>query len=110
MRADPESQDTFVIPETEGAASFRDAHRAPAAFDRLHGLAQAGVPVVCCAGTPSGPVAAQAWYPGAYEAFTRAGLILEDRLSPRKARLRLMLGLALGLGYVPVRVEENLAH
>ena len=81
----------------------------PAAFDRLHGLAQAGVPVVCCAGTPSGPVAAQAWYPGAYEALTRAGLILEDRLSPRKARLRLRLGLAFGLGYVPVRVEENLA-
>ena len=82
----------------------------PAAFDRLRGLAQVGLPVVCCAGTPSGPVAAQTWYPGAYEALTRAGLILEDRLSPRKARLRLMLGLALGRGYTPVRVEENLAH
>ena len=78
----------------------------PAAFDRLRGLAQVGLPVVCCAGTPSGPVAARAWYPGAYEALTRAGLVLEDRLSPRKARLRLMLGLALGLGYVPVRVES----
>ena len=82
----------------------------PAAFDRLRGLAQVGLPVVCCAGTPSGPVAVQTWYPGAYEALTRAGLILEGRLSPRKARLRLMLGLALGHGYTPVRVEENLAH
>ena len=82
----------------------------PAAFDRLRGLAQVGLPVVCCAGTPSGPVAAQTWYPGAYEALTRAGLILEGRLSPRKARLRLMLGLASGLGYVPVRVEENPAY
>ena len=65
--------------------------------------------MVCCAGIPSGPVAARAWYPGAYETLTRAGLILEDRLSPRKARLRLMLGLAFGIGYASVRVEESCA-
>lgn len=79
----------------------------PAAFDRLHGLARAGLPVVSCAGTPSGPVAARTWYPAAYEALTRAGLILEDHLSPRKARLRLMLSLALGRGYAPVRIREE---
>lgn len=74
----------------------------PAAFDRLRELARAGLPVVCCAGTPSGPVAARTWYPAAYEALTRAGLILENHLPPRKARLRLMLSLALGRGYAPV--------
>lgn len=79
----------------------------PAAFDRLCELARAGLPVVCCAGTPSGPVAAHPWYPAAYEALTRAGLILEDHLSPRKARLRLMLSLALGRGYAPVRIREE---
>lgn len=78
----------------------------PAAFDRLCGLARAGLPVVCCAGTPSGPVAARTWYPAVYEELSRAGLILEDHLSPRKARLRLMLSLALGRDYAPVRVES----
>ena len=79
----------------------------PAAFDRLRELTRVGLPVVCCAGTPSGPVAARTWYPAAYEALTRAGLILEDHLSPRKARLRLMLSLALGRGYTPVCVERK---
>ena len=79
----------------------------PAAFDRLCGLARAGLPVVCCAGTPSGPVAARTWYPAAYEELSHAGLILEDRLSPRKARLRLMLSLALGRDYAPVCVGRN---
>lgn len=77
----------------------------PAVLDCLTRLARSGLPVVCCAGTPSGPAAADAYYPAVYGAIARAGLIFENYLSPRKARLRLMLSLGLGRTYVPVQIK-----
>ena len=73
----------------------------PAALDRLRDLARTGGPVVCCSGTPSGPTVATRYYPGAYDELIDAGMILENSLSPRKARIRLMLSLGLGIPYRP---------
>ena len=73
----------------------------PAALDRLRDLARTGGPVVCCSGTPSGPTVAVQYYPGAYDELIDAGMILENSLSPRKARIRLMLSLGLGIPYRP---------
>ena len=73
----------------------------PTALGQLRRLADMGLPVVCCSGAPSGPVAATAYYPGMYTELIEAGLMIEDFLSPRKARVRLMLSLGLGLPYRP---------
>ncbi len=77
----------------------------PTALDRLRGLAHAGLSVVCCSGTPSGPTVAAEYYPGAYNELIDAGIILENYLSPRKARIRLMLSLGLGIPYRPFERE-----
>ena len=73
----------------------------PTALGQLRRLAHMGLPVVCCSGAPSGPAAATAYYPGMYTELIEAGLMIEDFLSPRKARIRLMLSLGLGLPYRP---------
>ena len=73
----------------------------PTALGQLRRLADMGLPVVCCSGAPSGPAAATEYYPGMYTELIEAGLMIEDFLSPRKARVRLMLSLGLGLPYRP---------
>ena len=73
----------------------------PTALGQLRRLADMGLPVVCCSGAPSGPAAATEYYPGMYTELIEAGLMIENFLSPRKARVRLMLSLGLGLPYRP---------
>jgi hypothetical protein len=45
------------------------------------------------------------YYPGAYAALSATGIQLENALSPRKARLRLMLSLGLDVPYRPFEPE-----
>ncbi len=73
----------------------------PTALGQLRRLAATGLPVVCCSSVPSGPTAATAYYPGMYTELVEAGLIIENFLSPRKARVRLMLSLGLDVPYRP---------
>ena len=77
----------------------------PTALRQIRRLADTGLPVVCCSGAPSGPTAATAYYPGMYTGLTEAGLMIENFLSPRKARIRLMLSLGLGVPYRPFERE-----
>ena len=77
----------------------------PTALKQIRGLADTGLPVVCCSGAPSGPTAATEYYPGMYAELTEAGLIIENFLSPRKARVRLMLSLGLNVPYRPFESE-----
>ncbi len=78
----------------------------PTALGQLRRLADTGLPVVCCSGAPSGPTAAPQYYPGAYDELMAAGIRLENALSPRKARVRLMLSLGLNVPYRPFESEE----
>jgi L-asparaginase len=64
-------------------------------------LAKSGVTVVLCAGTASGRTAEDYYYPGAYADLMAAGVVIEDHLTPRKARIRLMISLGLQVPYVP---------
>ena len=77
----------------------------PTALGQLRRLAAMGLPVVCCSGAPSGPAAAPQYYPGAYDELMAAGIRLENVLSPRKARVRLMLSLGLNVPYRPFESE-----
>jgi len=77
----------------------------PSALGQLRRLADTGLPVVCCSSAPSGPTVATAYYPGMYTELIEAGLIIEDFLSPRKARIRLMLSLGLNVPYRPFESE-----
>ena len=77
----------------------------PAALRQLRRLTDAGLPVVCCSGAPSGPTAAVQYYPGAYDELIAAGIRIENALSPRKARVRLMLSLGLSVSYRPFESE-----
>ena len=77
----------------------------PTALVQIRRLAAMGLPVVCCSGAPSGPTAAPQYYPGAYDELMAAGIRLENVLSPRKARVRLMLSLGLNVPYRPFESE-----
>jgi len=77
----------------------------PTALVQIRRLADMGLPVVCCSGAPSGPTAAPRYYPGAYDELIAAGIGLENALSPRKARVRLMLSLGLEVPYRPFESE-----
>ena len=77
----------------------------PTALVQIRRLADTGLPVVCCSGAPSGPTAAPQYYPGAYDELIAAGIGLENALSPRKARVRLMLSLGLNVPYCPFESE-----
>lgn len=77
----------------------------PTALGQLRRLVDTGLPVVCCSGTPSGPTAAVQYYPGAYDELIAAGITLENALSPRKVRVRLMLSLGLKVPYRPFESE-----
>jgi len=73
----------------------------PPARQHILRLAESGLTVVLCAGAASGRTAEDYYYPGAYVDLTAAGVVIEDHLSPRKARIRLMISLGLQVPYVP---------
>lgn len=77
----------------------------PTALVQIRRLTDTGLPVVCCSGVPSGPTAAPQYYPGAYDELMAARIGLENVLSPRKARVRLMLSLGLNVPYRPFESE-----
>ena len=87
------------------AASLGAGSIPPAALGPLCRLVDAGLPVVCCSSAPSGPTTTAQYYPGAYDALIAAGIQLENALSPRKARVRLMLSLGLDVPYCPFEPE-----
>lgn len=73
----------------------------PTAYEKLLSVAATGLPIVLCSGATSGRTAEECYYPTAYDALQAAGIVIEDWLSPRKARIRLMLSLGLQQPYVP---------
>ena len=77
----------------------------PAARKRILRLAEQGLPIVLCSSATSGWTAEEYYYPHAYDDLRNAGVMIENWLSPRKARMRLMLSLALNESYVPFGEE-----
>jgi L-asparaginase len=77
----------------------------PLARKRILSLAEGGLPVVLCSSAASGRTAEDYYYPGAYDDLLAAGVVIEDHLSPRKARIRLMLSLGLHVPYEPFGQE-----
>ena len=77
----------------------------PLARQRILRLTRDGVTVVLCTGAASGPTAEDYYYPGAYEDLLTAGVIIEDHLTSRKARIRLMISLGLQIPYAPFGKE-----
>ena len=77
----------------------------PGARQRILALAETGLPIVLCSSATSGRTAEHYYYPGAYDDLTAAGVAIEDYLTPRKARIRLMLSLGLHIPYVPFGQE-----
>jgi L-asparaginase/Glu-tRNA(Gln) amidotransferase subunit D len=73
----------------------------PLARQHILQLAKSGLTVVLCTGAASGRTAENYYYPGAYVDLTAAGVVIEDRLTPRKARIRLMISLGLQVPYTP---------
>lgn len=83
-----------------GAGSIPSAAR-----KRVCKIAESRLPVVVCSSALSGRTAEEYYYPGAYNDLRAAGVVLEDRLSPRQTRIRLMLSLGLGVAYIPFGSE-----
>lgn len=77
----------------------------PSARKRVCQSAESGMPVVLCSSALSGRTAEEYYYPGAYDDLRAAGVVIEDRLSPRQTRIRLMISLGLGVAYVPFGSE-----
>jgi L-asparaginase len=75
------------------------------ARQRVVKLAERGVPVVLCSSAASGRTAEEYYYPQAYDELRAAGVVIEDWLSPRKTRIRLMLSLGLQEVYRPFGEE-----
>jgi L-asparaginase len=73
----------------------------PLARERVITLARHGVPVVLCSSAVSGRTAEEYYYPGAYDDLTAVGVVIENHLTPRKARIRLIISLGLQIPYVP---------
>ncbi len=82
-------------------ASIAAGTVSPAAYEKLLVLARTGLPIVLCSGVTSGRTAEEYYYPKAYDELRAAGVAIEDWLSPRKARIRLMLSVGLQKPYVP---------
>jgi L-asparaginase len=75
------------------------------ARQKVLALTQAGLPIVLCSSATSGWTNAEYYYPKAYDEFRSREVMIEDHLSPRKARMRLILCLGLGVAYVPFGQE-----
>lgn len=73
----------------------------PLAREKVLALVRQGIPVVLCSSAPNGPTAAEQYYPGDYDELRAAGVVIEDRLNARKARIRFLLSLGLGRPYSP---------
>lgn len=82
-------------------ASIAAGEVPPAACEKLLRIAKTGLPVVLCSGATSGRTAEEYYYPKAYDELRAAGVMIEDWLSPRKARIRLMLSIGVQKPYVP---------
>jgi L-asparaginase len=78
----------------------------PGARSRVLKLAERGLPIVLCSSAVSGRTAEEYYYPHAYDDLRNVGIVIENWLSPRKARIRLMLSLALGEPYRPFGGES----
>ena len=76
-----------------------------AAYQKILSLARAGLPVVLCSSATGGWTNAEYYYPKAYDELRSCGVMIEDHLSPRKARIRLMVSFGLGVAYVPFGQE-----
>jgi len=77
----------------------------PIARTHVLRLAERGLPIVLCSSATSGRTAEEYYYPHAYDDLRNAGIVIENWLSPRKARMRLILSLALNEPYVPFGEE-----
>ena len=86
-------------------ASMAAGYVPPGAHRRMVSLAESGVAIVLCSSATSGRTAEAYYYPHAYDGLRAAGVAIEDWLSPRKARVRLMLSVGLREPYVPFGQE-----
>lgn len=86
-------------------ASMAAGYVPPNAYRQIVSLAESGRPVVVCSSATSGRTAEEYYYPHAYDDLRAAGVRIEDWLSPRKARIRLMLSIGLQEPYVPFGQE-----
>jgi L-asparaginase len=95
--------DSVSLPNIQGliVAGIAAGEVPPVAYKKLLALAKAGTPLVLCSGATSGRTAEEYYYPKAYDELRAAGVAIEDWLSPRKARIRLMLSVGCGVPYVP---------
>ncbi len=82
-------------------ASMAAGEVPPIAYEKLMVLAKSGLPIVLCSSATSGRTAEEHYYPKAYDALRAAGIAIEDWLSPRKARIRLMVSMGLRKAYMP---------
>jgi L-asparaginase len=89
-------------------ASMAAGEVPPIAREKLVVLAKSGLPIVLCSSATSGRTAEEYYYPKAYDALRAAGIVIEDWLSPRKARMRLMVSVGLRRAYVPFGSEFQL--
>ena len=71
------------------------------AYQKMLTLSRHGLPIVLCSSATSGWTNAEFYYPEVYDELRAAGVCIEDYLSPRKTRIRLMLCVGLGMPYVP---------
>jgi L-asparaginase len=92
-----------LSPHVQGivVASMAAGEVPPIAYEKLLVLAKSGLPIVLCSSATSGRTAEEHYYPQAYDALRAAGIAIEDWLSPRKARIRLMVSMGLRKAYVP---------
>lgn len=97
------SFDLVPSPQVQGliVAGIAAGEVPPAAYEKLLMIAKTGLPIVLCSGATSGRTAEEYYYPKAYGDLRAAGVMIEDWLSPRKARIRLMLSIGLQKPYVP---------
>jgi L-asparaginase len=95
--------DCVSLPNVQGliVAGIAAGEIPPVAYEKLLALAKIGLPIVLCSGAASGRTAEAYYYPKAYDDLRAAGVTIEDWLSPRKARIRLMVSVGCGVPYVP---------
>jgi len=86
-------------------ASIAAGYLPPIVSRHILSVAQSGLPIVLCSSAVGGRTAEEYYYPRTYDDLRAAGVGIEDWLSPRKARIRLMLSLGLQMPYVPFGQE-----
>jgi L-asparaginase len=95
--------DGVSLPNVQGliVASIAAGEVPSVAYEKLLALAKTGTPIVLCSGATSGRTAEEYYYPKTYDDLRAAGVVIENWLSPRKARIRLMVSIGLQKPYVP---------